>query len=91
MSPRRRRASRGSPRGIRNAARLVGDDGLPIEQEASGEGGTPAGTVELAVASRFFEARIDVIAEGLRLSQFTLFERDDEGRTRIVRRTRDTL
>ena len=69
----------------------LGPDGLPIEQEASGEGGTPAGTVELAVASRFFEARIDVIAEGLRLSQFTLFERDDEGRTRIVRRTRDTL
>ena len=47
--------------------------------------------VPIEVSSRWFEVRIDVILEGLRLSQFTLFERDDEGRTRIVRRTRDTL
>jgi len=45
----------------------------------------------MSVESRYFEARIDVIAEGLRLSQFTLFERDEEGRTRIVRRARDTI
>ena len=45
----------------------------------------------LAVTSRYFEVRIDVIAEGLRLSQFTLFERDEEGRTRVIRRARDTI
>ena len=81
----------GQPAQGSDATPGVDDQGLPIGSQASGESGTPAGTVELAVASRFFEARIDVIAEGLRLSQFTLFERDDEGRTRIVRRTRDTL
>ena len=49
------------------------------------------GAVPISVSSRWFEVRIDIIAEGLRLSQFTLFERDDEGRTRIVRRARDTI
>jgi len=62
---------------------------LPGDPDYREEGTTA--TVEMAVMSRFFETRIDVIAEGLRLSQFTLFERDEDGRTRIVRRTRDTL
>ena len=68
----------------------AGGQNLPTE----GAGGTPPGGgagVPIGVSSRWFEVRIDVIVEGLRLSQFTLFERDDEGRTRIVRRTRDTL
>ena len=51
----------------------------------------PADAVAMSVSSRWFEVRIDVIAEGLRLSQFALLERDDEGRTRIVRRSRDTI
>lgn len=63
--------------------------GLP--REDPGGPGVGDGNVLMSVSSRYFEARIDVIAEGLRLSQFTLFERDDAGRTRIVRRARDTI
>jgi len=47
--------------------------------------------IPLSVASEWYEVRIDVIAEGLRLSQFSLLQRDGEGRTRIVRRSRDTI
>lgn len=43
------------------------------------------------VRSRFFQVRIDVEAEGIKLSQFTLFERDNEGKTRVLYRSRDTL
>ena len=47
--------------------------------------------VDYDVKSSYFQVRIDVEAEGIRLSQFTLFERDGSGRTRVVSRSRDTL
>ena len=47
--------------------------------------------IPLSVTSDWYEVRIDVSTENLRLSQFTLFQRDGEGRTRIVRRSRDTI
>lgn len=66
--------------------------GQPRENPEAPDGtGVGDGNVLMAVQSSYFEARIDVIAEGLRLSQFTLFERDDAGRIRIVRRARDTI
>lgn len=43
------------------------------------------------VRSRYFQVRIDVAAEGIKMSQFTLFERNDEGKTRVIYRSRDTL
>jgi len=43
------------------------------------------------VRSRYFQVRIDVTTEGIKLTQYTLMERDPEGKTRIVRRSRDVL
>ena len=43
------------------------------------------------VKSNYFQVRIDVEAEGIRLTQYTLLQRDDEGRTRVVYRSRDAL
>lgn len=51
----------------------------------------PGGAGSYGVASNYFQVRIDVEAEGVRLSQYTLFERDAEGRTRVLYRSRDTL
>ena len=42
------------------------------------------------VRSDFFQLRIDVITETVRVSQFTVLERDGEGRTRVLYRSRDT-
>ncbi len=47
--------------------------------------------IALDVKSSYFQVRIDVEAEGIRLSQYTLFERDGSGRTRVIYRSRDTL
>ena len=49
----------------------------------------PTGTFD--VRSKYFQVRIDVEAEGITLSQYTLFERDNEGKTRVLYRSRDTL
>lgn len=43
------------------------------------------------VKSNYFQVRIDVEAEGITLSQFTLLERDGAGQTRVLYRSRDTL
>ncbi|PIE36671.1 MAG: hypothetical protein CSA54_03760, partial [Gammaproteobacteria bacterium] len=43
------------------------------------------------VRSNWYEVRINVEAEGIVLSQYTLFERGDDGKSRVVRRSRDTL
>jgi len=43
------------------------------------------------VTSDYYQVRIDVEAEGIRLSQYTLFERNAEGKTRVLYRSRDTL
>ena len=47
--------------------------------------------VAFDTSSNYFQVRINVEAEGITLSQFTLLERDAEGRTRVVYRSRDTL
>jgi len=49
----------------------------------------PAGSYD--VRSDYFQVRIDVEANGIKLSQFTLLERNGEGATRVVYRSRDTL
>ncbi len=65
---------------------------LDFDSEAaveSGEEVAPAGTYD--VRSRFFQVRIDVLSEAASISQYTLFERDSEGKTRVIYRSRDTL
>ena len=47
--------------------------------------------VAFDVKSSYFQVRIDVEAEGIRLSQYALLERDGSGRTRVLYRSRDTL
>lgn len=42
------------------------------------------------VRSDYFQVRIDVITESVRLSQYTVFQRDGEGRTEVLYRSRDT-
>lgn len=60
-----------------------------VDSADTGEESAPAGTYD--VRSDYFQVRIDVEAEGIRMSQYTLFERDAEGRTRVLYRSRDTL
>ncbi|MBX2878810.1 MAG: type II secretion system minor pseudopilin GspK [Granulosicoccus sp.] len=43
------------------------------------------------VFSSYFQVRIDVEAEGIKLTQYTLLERNNEGKTRVLYRSRDTL
>lgn len=65
---------------------------LDFDTEAAPESGeevAPAGTYD--VRSRFFQIRIDVLSEAASISQYTLFERDSEGKTRVIYRSRDTL
>lgn len=61
------------------------DSAAPESGESIGEPGS------YDVRSRFFQVRIDVTTEGIKLTQYTLLERDADGKTRIVRRSRDTL
>jgi len=77
---------------------IAADDKEPYESIALFEAdAAPGAGVEVAppgvlsVASSFFQVRIDVIGEGIAISQYTLFERLDTGQTRIVFRSRDTL
>lgn len=51
--------------------------------------GSPANTYD--VQSNYYQVRIDVEAEGILLTQYTLLERDGEGKTRVLYRSRDTL
>jgi len=65
------------------AAFLLETEIAPEEQGGIGEA--------ITVRSNWYQVRIDVGTEGITLSQFTLFERLDNGQTRIVYRSRDTL
>ncbi len=75
-----------------------GEQRLPVAsvqdffQGVSGNG-TPEfrQTVPLDVKSGFYQVRIDVSTEGIQLSQYTLLERMDNGKTRVVSRARDAL
>ncbi len=65
---------------------------LDFESEAaveSGEEVAPANT--LTVRSDYFQVRIDVGGEEAVLTQYTLLERDGEGKTKVIFRARDTL
>ncbi len=65
---------------------------IDFESEAAPESGeevAPPNT--LAVRSSYFQVRIDVAGEGIAISQYTLLERDAEGRTKVIFRSRDTL
>lgn len=55
----------------------------------TGNASAPSGTYD--VKSNYFQVRIDVEAEGITLSQYTLFHRNNEGKTRLLYRSRDTL
>lgn len=60
-----------------------------VDSADSGEAIAPPGTYD--VRSSYFQVRIDVEAEGIMLSQYTLLERDADGKTRVLYRSRDTL
>jgi len=60
-----------------------------VDSADSGADIAPPGSY--GVRSRYFQVRIDVEAEGISLSQYTLFERNNEGKTRVLYRSRDTL
>lgn len=60
-----------------------------VDSADSGEESAPEGSYD--VKSNYFQVRIDVLTEAVRLTQYTLFERDNEGRTRVLYRSRDTL
>lgn len=57
--------------------------------QGSGEEAAPAGSY--GVTSNYFQIRIDVLSEAASISQYTLLERDNEGKTRVIYRSRDTL
>jgi len=61
------------------------DDAAP----GSGEQVAPPNTLD--VRSRYFQVRVDVSGESATLSQYSLLERDDAGRSRVIFRSRDTL
>ena len=43
------------------------------------------------VRSYFYQVRVDVVGESAKLTQYSLLERDTEGRSRVIFRSRDTL
>jgi len=53
-------------------------------------GPTP-GADSYDVQSQYYQVRIDIAAEGLVLTQYTLMHREESGRTRVIFRARDTL
>lgn len=55
----------------------------------SGEEVAPPGSY--SVDSRYYQLRIDMATEGLAISQFTLLERLDDGKVKVVSRSRDTF
>jgi len=57
--------------------------------QGSGEEAAPPGSY--GVTSNYFQIRIDVLSEAASISQYTLLERDSEGKTRVIYRSRDTL
>jgi len=45
----------------------------------------------ITVSTRYFQIRVDVAGENARLTQYSLLERDESGRSRVIFRARDTL
>lgn len=65
---------------------------LLFEDEAAPESGEPvAPEGSISVTSRFYQIRVDVVGESAKLSQYSLLQRDDKGRSKVIFRSRDTL
>lgn len=66
---------------------------LDFESEAAVESGEALveGSVTLTVRSRYFQIRVDVTGGAATLTQYSLLERDGEGRSKVISRARDTL
>ena len=64
---------------------------LDFDSEAAVESGEVVSDTAYNVFSRYFQVRIDIAMEGVTLSQYTLMERDEEGKVRLVSRLRDVL
>lgn len=45
----------------------------------------------LSVSSQYFQIRVDVMGESAKLTQYSLLERDGNGRSKVIFRARDTL
>ena len=45
----------------------------------------------ISVSSRYFQIRVDVLGDTAKLTQYSLLERDDSGRSKVIFRSRDTL
>ena len=60
------------------------------EVDTTGNAERTVSDVGYDVRSDYFQVRIDIIAESARLTQYTLFERDAEGRSRVLYRSRRT-
>lgn len=65
---------------------LIFDDSAAAE---SGEAVAEPGSYD--VRSNYFQVRIDVQSEGILLVQYTLLKRDNEGKTKVIYRSRDAL
>ena len=64
---------------------------LLFDQEVdTADTGNAISAVGYDVRSDYFQVRIDIVAENARLTQYTLFERDGEGRSRVLYRSRRT-
>ena len=64
---------------------------LLFDQEVdTADTGNAISDVAYDVRSDYFQVRIDIVAEAARLTQYTLFERDGEGRSRVLYRSRRT-
>jgi len=82
------------------AALVADQERLPYESKLIfGDEADPGGANNLDlgpetgydVSSSYFQLRIDVLTEAVRVSQYTLFHRDEQGRTRVLYRSRDTI
>lgn len=45
----------------------------------------------ISVSSQYFQIRVDVTGESAKITQYSLLERDNEGRSKVIFRSRDTL
>ena len=67
---------------------------LDFEENADPGGGSGeqiAAPGAIGVVSRYYQVRIDIAMEGVNVSQYTLMERDPEGKIRVIGRSRDAL
>lgn len=75
-----------------------GEDKTPFPSVAEfnryfsdGQEGGESDVNGIDVKSNYFQVRIDVATEGIMLHQYTLFKREDDGKTSVLMRSRDAL